>query len=298
MKGERILAVDLSNQVYKAVHGFRALSSGDVFTGGLYGFLRMVSRAMLVTGANRVVVCADRKPYKRALVYPEYKQIRAKSSDPEIAADAKLSQGMVVQALQALRIPLWEAAGYEADDLAGVLVRKHHHRFDQIISMSGDADLFQLLDVENYSIFAGAAVGARRAGKSAPPDVIHTPQSFAASHGGMTSAQYVEYLALQGTHNDVAGIHGIGPAKAKAAVLGGGALGVARELYLANRGLIDRNKALIELPMPGFPAEQYPLPERTDVDIRALVRFCDQYDIDVTSDMELAFTQCNRRSSR
>ena len=221
MRGERILAVDLSNQVYKAVHGFRALSSDGVFTGGLYGFLRMVSRAILVTGANRVVICVDRKPYKRSLVYPEYKQIRAKASDPEIAEDAKISQSMVVRALQALRIPIWEAAGYEADDLAGVLVRKNHHRFDQIISMSGDGDLFQLLDTENYSIFAGASVGARRVGKSSPPDVIHTPRSFAASYSGMTSAQFVEYLALQGTHNDVAGIYGVGPAKAAAAVLGG-----------------------------------------------------------------------------
>lgn len=297
MRGERILAVDLSNQVYKAVHGFRALSSGQVFTGGLYGFLRMVSRAALVTGANRIVVCADRKPYKRSMVYPEYKMLRRTAQDPDIVADAKMSQGLVSQALAALRIPVWEAPGYEADDLAGALVRKHHHRFDRIISMSGDSDLWQLLDVPNYAVFAGAKMGARGKGK-APPDVIHTPQSFSEDMGGMTAAQYVEYLALQGTHNDVAGIHGIGPAKARAAVLSGGASGPAHALYEANRAVIERNKALIVLPMPEFPAHEFPLPPREDLDIRALVRYCDQFEIDVTSDMEEAFLQCNRRSSR
>lgn len=297
MRGERILAVDLSNQVYKAVHGFRALSSGQTFTGGLYGFLRMVSRAMLVTGANRVVVCADRKPYRRSELYPEYKKLRRTAQDPEIVADAKLSERLVLEALEALRIPVWEASGYEADDLAGVLVRKHNHRFDSIVSMSGDSDLWQLLDVPNYSVFAGAKMGAR--GKGHPPsDVIHTPHTFAAAHAGMTSDQFVEYLALQGTHNDVAGIAGIGPAKAKAAVLGGGASGPAHALYAVHRDVIERNKTLIVLPMPGFPAHDYPLPDKQSLDVRALVRYCDQFDIDVTSDMEEAFTQCNRRSSR
>ena len=80
----RLLAVDLSNQIYRACHAHNQLSFDGVFTGGLYGFMQSVSKAIEVSRATDLLVCRDMKPYLRTRDYPEYKALRKKNVDPEM----------------------------------------------------------------------------------------------------------------------------------------------------------------------------------------------------------------------
>jgi hypothetical protein len=107
----------------------------------------------------------------------------------------------------------------------------------------------------------------------------------------MTPEQYVLWLALQGTHNDIAGIVGIGPVKATTIVTEPATLRKYRETH---GPLIARNEALIRLPHPAFPLGT-PLPRAERYKPRELYRTLSLYDIEVTASIERAFQQVGGR---
>jgi DNA polymerase-1 len=271
-----LLAVDLSYQTYRAASAHQKLTSQDgEFTGGLYGFLVTLAKIIRDTEATRVVVTADRKPYLRSGIYPQYKQIRKSASDPELKAKVEVSKPQIVAALETIGIPVVGIEGFESDDLIGHYARQYRHRFDTIYAASNDSDLFQLLDPR----------GRFRIYRKDESDVWS--HDAVLKHYGITPEQYILATALMGTHNDVEGIPRVGVKTAVAAVTSPGKM----RQYLEQHGeLIDRNMRLIRLPFEGFPA-QTPLPACGTFQHRALYRFCSKYDISVTKSMLDAFEQ-------
>lgn len=271
-----LLLVDLSYQVYRAAAAHPMLSSDGVFTGGLYGFFVSFAKAVRETRATHCVICRDTKPYVRSLVYPEYKQLRKKNRDDDLLQRYEESTPLVLEALRAVGLDPWSVPGFESDDLIAYLVGRDRHRYDRIIAASNDSDLWQLFGVENFAAFnkdiGDLWDGARLQG-------VH----------GLTPDEFMLATALQGTHNDIAGIPKVGEVTARKAVKDPAKL---RTFMATHQQLIERNLGLIKLPHADFPGGAPPaIRESTRRDMyRALGR----YDIEVTSSMVDAIEQLQK----
>lgn len=276
MPSKILLATDLSYQVYRASAAHPMLTSRRVFTGGLYGFWTTLAKTIRETAATRAVFCQDVKPYKRSETYPEYKLLRKARQDDDLLKMYKQSMSLVLESLEVAGLTPWGIQGFESDDLIGHLAPRYRHRYERIIAASNDSDLWQLLAIENFAIWrkskADMVTGANL------HDVFGRP---------ITPAEYMLMTALTGTHNDIAGIPGVGPVTALKAVRDPATLRKMRDGY---DSLINRNLALIKLPHPDFPRDAA-MPTHDSIDSRALYSFLGRYDIEVTGAISAALEQ-------
>jgi 5'-3' exonuclease len=270
-----LLAIDLSNQAYKACHAHKELSSGDTFTGGLYGFIAAVTKAILAVSATDIVICKDSKPYIRSKSYPEYKSIRKRSANAELSKDVDVSLKLIQGVAETLGWAIWAVPGFESDDLIAHAVYRYRNRFGAIYAMSNDTDLYQLFHVK--------AFGGIYRGKLGLYDRKAYDEEW-----GLSTEQLVTCLAMMGTHNDIAGIDGIGPVNARKIIA---TPHIFRHMMTIHGETVRRNQALIRLPHPELPQET-PMPFFSGpFDRRALYRALGRYEIQCTSAMEKAFSQ-------
>lgn len=275
MRQPTLLLVDLSYQTYRAAAAHPLLRSQDrVFTGGLFGFMVTVMKIVRDCAADRVVVCEDVKPYKRSLVYPEYKQLRKSTEDSELREKYLSSVPLVKEFLGVAGIPIMRAPGFESDDCIGHTVRKYHYRFHSIIAASNDSDLYQLLAYPRFRVW--------RKDHDSVMDAARLLKET-----GLSPPQFMTAASLMGTHNDVAGIPRVGEKTAYKAVQNPGAL---RQYMEQHRALIERNQHLQHLPYDGFPFD-LELPPPGTFDRHALYRWSARYDINITSAMVTALEQ-------
>ena len=108
-----LLAVDLSYQTYRACAAYSMLTSRRRFTGGLFGFVTVLAKAIRETKATQVVFCLDSKPYIRSREYPAYKLLRKDSADSGLKDLYKESEPMIKELLDFLGWPMWGVPGYE-----------------------------------------------------------------------------------------------------------------------------------------------------------------------------------------
>jgi len=281
MHNRTLLAVDLSYQVYRATAAHPMLTSRRTFTGGLFGFMATFAKMVRETRATDVVFCQDRKPYLRSLIYPEYKQIRKKNKDDELLKMFNQSMVLVLEILGVAGFEPWGVPGFESDDLIAHCAHKYRGRFDHIYAGSNDSDLFQLLVYPNVSIYSKSITDC-------------TTRASLLEKSGLTPHQFMVLTALTGTHNDIAGIAGVGPITAKKAVMDPALMRIQRDKHAE---LIDRNLKLIKLPHDDFPWSE-PLPIYQGIyNARDLYRSLGFYDIDVTNSMANAFEQITRGES-
>ena len=275
MTARNILCVDLSNQAYKACHAFAGLTSEGRFTGGLYGFLVLIQKAARVINATDIVICQDTKPYLRSQMYPAYKSLRKEAQDPDLAEAVRYSITLVRELLDIIGWPLWSVQGFESDDLIAHVMRKYRHRYDLVVAMSNDSDLFQMFEFPNFAVYRGKKG-------------LYTRDDYIEEWQGMGTEQFLVAHALMGTHNEVEGIKGIGPVTARDMVSHPFKLRAAREKHAA---IIDRNMQLIKLPHDKLPYRTQIPPYTRSYHERDLLRFCGRYDITLTQEMCSAFSK-------
>jgi len=277
MLDRKLMLVDLSNQIYKAAASHRTLTSGKYFTGGLYGLLSAVAKAINVTGATSVVLCTDTKPYHRSLSYPQYKLLRTDTKDQYLAEDVKTTLAQVHELVEVIGWPIWSVPGFEADDLIAHAVFEHRNRCQKIIAMSNDSDLYQLFQWPVFQMYKGKKG-------------LYTSRDYE-QEWELPASKIVQALAMTGTHNEIEGIHGIGPATAKKLLLREPSkYRLVRQQHL---DVIERNEALIRLPNPDFDfTAQIPRYNCT-YDERTLVRFLSRYEINLQRWQSEAFEKIN-----
>lgn len=274
------LLVDLSNALYRACASHLDLSFDYLYTGGLYGFMQAMAKAVRETEATDIYVCADTKPYLRSVAYPSYKRLRraegSEGSGFALQEMVQVSKPMVLELCSVLGWPVLSQVGFEADDLIAAVVEWHRCRFDMLYASSNDSDLFQLLDRRRFAVYrdklSNAVTGATLR-----------------SSLGLTPAQYMLATALQGTHNDIEGIKGCGEMRSRQAALDPVLMRKYRD---GHAHVIDRNLSLIKLPHPELPRMQ--LPTHGPFNLRALYRWTSGYGIQVTSAMADSFEQIAR----
>ncbi|HEQ60069.1 MAG TPA: DNA polymerase I, partial [Firmicutes bacterium] len=139
---KRIFLVDGSALVFRGFHALPDLRTRDGMpTGAVYGLLTMLHGLLNEYQPEYGVVAFDRpEPTFRHEAYAAYKANRAVPPEELVA-----QLPWIKEALAALRIAVCERPGVEADDLLGSLsVRAAAEGFEVVI-VSGDKDLLQLI---------------------------------------------------------------------------------------------------------------------------------------------------------
>lgn len=195
---KKFLIIDGSSLVYRAFFALPLLQTKQgLYTNAVYGFTTMLLKVLEDEAPDYVAVAFDKsKKTFRHEEYSEYKGRREKTPQ-------ELSEqfSYVREILAALQIPVEEMAGFEADDLIGTLaVLGKKHKLTPVI-VSGDADIFQLVDIPAEVIFTRRGI----------TQVERYSEETLKSKYGLTAQQFIDYKGLKGDASDnIPGVPGVG----------------------------------------------------------------------------------------
>ena len=139
---ERLFLIDGSSFCYRAFYAIRELStSKGQPTNAIYGVVTMLKKLVEEERPEYLAVAFDLpEPTFRHRRFEAYKEHR------KPMPEALVSQiPWIKQVLRALRIPIFEQPGYEADDILGTLAVGAARQGLEVVLVTGDKDLFQLL---------------------------------------------------------------------------------------------------------------------------------------------------------
>ncbi len=139
---DRLFLVDGSGYLYRAFYGLRNFSRRDGFpTNAIFGFVKMLRRLLELQQPERLVMVFDgRGPTFRHQLDANYKANR-KSMPDELRVQVPIIHAIV----EAYRIPCLQLSGYEADDLLGTFATVGVAAGLEVVIVSGDKDLMQLV---------------------------------------------------------------------------------------------------------------------------------------------------------
>ena len=210
----KLLVIDGNSIVNRAFFGMHELTNDEGFpTHAIYGFLNILRRLEQETDPDGVCVTFDRKePTFRHQAYAGYKAQR-KGMPEELA----VQMPVLKQVLEAMNIPCYELAGWEADDLIGTIARRCEADGWDCRVATGDKDSLQLVTDRTY-----VELVTSRLGKTTTKEV--DPAAFRETYG-MEPARMVDLKALMGdTSDNVPGVPGVGEKTALALLHGNGDL--------------------------------------------------------------------------
>lgn len=138
-----LVLIDGSSYLYRAFHALPPLtnSSGEP-TGALHGVLTMIQKLLRDEQPQHVAVVFD-APGKtfRDDLYAEYKATR-----PPMPEELRSQVQPILDAVEAMGLPLLRITGVEADDVIGTLCKQAAERGLQVLVSTGDKDLAQLVN--------------------------------------------------------------------------------------------------------------------------------------------------------
>jgi DNA polymerase-1 len=139
----RLYLIDGSGYVYRAFHAIPALTtSRGLPTNAVYGFATMLAKLMREEHPVHVAVVFDAPGETfRDDLYAEYKQNR-----PSMPSELVPQLGYIRRLVAALRLPVIEEPGVEADDVIGTLATQAGRAGIETVVVTGDKDMMQLVD--------------------------------------------------------------------------------------------------------------------------------------------------------
>jgi DNA polymerase-1 len=201
-----LVLIDFNNVLIRGLAANKNLSYNGQLTGGIYGFIGMLTSVINFTLPTNIIVTDDRKPYLRESFYAKYKKDRRKNEDGNSFFEAlTYNKDLCIQLLELMNIPIIKERGYEADDWISLLTKKYEKVFDKIICISNDSDLYQILDQNNFYIYK------RKGAKT----YLYGQQEFKKDYHPLSPKDWIDYTSLVGTHNGFPGIKGIGDVGAR-----------------------------------------------------------------------------------
>ncbi len=193
-KAKRLFLIDGHSDIFRAFYAIPHLSNSEGLpTNAVYGFLNMLRRILRQEKPDLLGVALDvSSDTVRSEKFEEYKANRAPM--PE---DLAQQIPWIRRTLEAHHIPILEMERYEADDVLGTLSKKAAAEGYDVVLVSADKDLMQLVD-DRISLYH-----TRR-------EKLYDPKAVEEDFG-VPPAQVVDVLALKGDSVDnVPGVPGIG----------------------------------------------------------------------------------------
>ncbi len=140
-----VYLVDGSGQFHRAFHAIRGLAtSKGLPTNATYGFTTMLRKLLEDERPEHVAVLFD--PPGKTLRHGEYAEYKA--NRPKMDDDLAVQVPYIRRVCEALRMPVVEIPGYEADDTIATLARQAVERGLRVVVVSADKDLLQLVSDE------------------------------------------------------------------------------------------------------------------------------------------------------
>lgn len=229
---KKLVLVDGHAVFHRAYHAMPPLttSKGELVN-AVFGFTSMLLRAIADIKPDYIAIAFDTaEPTFRHQEYTAYKAQRA-------VAPEELHEQMprVKQVLEVLNVPIFELAGYEADDIIGTLVDQGSKIKDlETIIVTGDRDTLQLLrpKVKVYS-----------PGKSFS-DVIYYDEKIVKEKYGVDPEKLIDIKALAGDQSDnIPGVRGVGDVGATKLVQ---QFGSVEEIYKHLDEVPEKTRKLLE----------------------------------------------------
>ncbi|MCC3443400.1 MAG: DNA polymerase I, partial [Microcoleus sp. PH2017_03_ELD_O_A] len=170
-----------------------------------FGFLKSLLEVMAAHDPQYMAIAFDlATPTFRHEADETYKAGRAETPE-DFIPDLKNLQEL----LGYLNLPAVTAPGYEADDVLGTLANKASAAGYAVKILTGDRDLFQLVETEKHiSVLYLSTDELRRSGKGKSQE--YGPEAVKEKLG-IIPAQVIDYKALCGDKSDnIPGVKGIG----------------------------------------------------------------------------------------
>jgi len=193
-KPKTLYLIDGSAYIYRAFFALPALNnSKGLQTNAVYGFTTMLLKILRERQPDGLVVAFDEKgPTLRHQEFKEYKAQR-----PPMPEGMSAQIPYIHRIVEALNIPAVRQAGYEADDLIGTLARKAEQAGYDVVIVTGDKDMFQLL-TPHIRIYD-------------PVKDKWSGEAECRERFGVEPARVVEVMGLMGDSTDnIPGVKGIG----------------------------------------------------------------------------------------
>ncbi len=219
---QRLLVIDGNALIHRGFHALPPLhDQRGRMVNAVYGFTTTLLKAWKELKPTHIAATFDlRGPTFRHEAYAEYKATRVK------APDELYEQFPIVKSLvEAFHIPIYEAQGFEADDVIGTIVA--HTPSIETIILTGDMDTMQLVDktTKVYTMRKGLT-----------DTQLYDPAAVEERYG-IRPDQVIDYKALRGDPSDnIPGVKGIGEKTAVELLMTFGSL---EKLYTA---LADNSK--------------------------------------------------------
>ena len=136
------LLIDGHSQAYRAFFGVKTpltTARGEPTT-AVFGFFRKLFSVLREYDPEGVAVAFDKGDTWRHEEFSDYKATRDSMPD-----DMRSQMDRIEQVLNALRIPIVALENFEADDVLGALARQAASEGHDVLILSGDRDMFQLV---------------------------------------------------------------------------------------------------------------------------------------------------------
>ena len=186
--------IDGHNVLYRTFFGVPRLTAPDgTPTNVVLGVARILLKILREERPDAVVAVFDsREPTPRHAIYPEYKANRLKTPE-DLAAQIPLVDEMI----DALGVRRIEVAGAEADDIIGTLSRRGEERGMDVVIVSSDKDMYQLV---SKRVKVRDGLKEHTVGEAQVEEVF-----------GVPPGKVADLLALAGDPSDnIPGVPGIG----------------------------------------------------------------------------------------
>ncbi|MEB3352767.1 MAG: DNA polymerase I [Cyanobacteriota bacterium] len=206
-----LLLIDGHSLAFRSYYAFSKGEGGGLSTKSgvptsvTYGFLKALLDNCKGLQPNGLVVAFDTaEPTFRHKADEAYKAHRDEAPE-EFFADLSNLQQILREGLD---IPLAMAPGYEADDVLGTLANRAANQGWRVRILSGDRDLFQLVD-DGRDIAVLYMGGGPYAKNSGP---VEMRRDGVIAKLGVTPEEVVDLKALTGDSSDnIPGVKGVGP---------------------------------------------------------------------------------------
>lgn len=230
-----LVLIDAHAVLHRAFHALPDFtSSSGQPTGALYGFISFVLKMIREIKPDYIAACYDLpQPTFRHAAYDKYKAGRP-HTDEGLAAQIDYSKKI----LEPFGIPVFSSAGYEADDLLGVIANKifpegkeAKEKDFRIVIASGDLDTLQLVR-KDYIVVYTLSRGVQES-------VVYNEKKVQERYG-FGPKLIPDFKALKGDPSDnIIGVPGIGDKIATELIVNFGSI---EEIY----GNLKKDKAKFE----------------------------------------------------
>ncbi len=212
-KEKSLYLIDGSSYIFRAFYGIRqSLSTANGFpTNALYGFVNMLQKVVRDEKPDYLAVAFDSKEKTfRHQMYADYKANRESPPEDLIKQFPYFEPLVKAFNLYSVRVP-----GFEADDIMGTLAKKGAEKGLQVVIVSGDKDMMQMIcpNIRMLDTMKNKWFG-----------IEDVTEKF-----GVTPDRLIDVMGLMGDSSDhIPGVKGVGPKTASELI---NKFGSMHELY-------------------------------------------------------------------